>query len=172
MKTSPALRFITIIAVTLCAAIALRVVAAGKRYKEQHAPFRLVIEERTALKKGTSFQNARNLLKNGTNCDMDFKAPGGAMLDPLCGPATQAKRTENLAHASGPHIQQKVEFTRVSDLKALVAALSTSAASTQPASSSPAPEASATPATHGHVQQQVESNTPQAAKAIAEALGR
>ncbi len=169
MNTNPGLRFITIIAVTLCAAIALRVVAAGKHYQQQHAPFRLVIEERTAMKKGTSSQDARNLLKNGTNCDMDFKAPGAEMVDPLCGPATTAKRTENLAHASGPHIQQKVEFTRVSDLKALVAALATTA-SAKPAPSSPAPEGSASPSPH--VSQQVESNTPHAAKAIAEALGR
>jgi hypothetical protein len=166
MNTNPGLKFITVIAVILCAAIAIRVFAAGKHY-QQRAPFKLVIEERTEMKRGTSANEARNLLKNGINCDMDFKAPGTETLDPLCGPATTAKRTENLAHASGPHIQQKVEFTRISDLKALVAALATTA-STKPPPSPAKPETSASPAPH--VSQQVESNTPHAAKAIAEAL--
>jgi len=170
MKTNPGLKFIIIIAVTLCAAITLRVFAAGKRYQEQHAPFRLVIEERTEMKQGTTMKKAKDLVKNGINCDMDFKesASETSLLTQLCGPTTTAKRGEG--KAGGPHIQQKVEFTKVSDLKALVAALTTPSASAKPAPGTSAPEGSPSPAPH--VSQQVEAHTPQAANAIAAALRR
>src|SRR6476620_1007814 len=145
MNTNPGLKFIIIIAVTLCAAIALRVFASGTRYREQQGPFQLVIVDRTEMKKGTKKETAQKLVKDGINCDMDFKEQPDSLIDKLCGPATTTKRTENLTHASGPHIQQKVQFTKVSDLKALVAALTTTA-SAKPSPSPAKPETSASPA--------------------------
>src|SRR5438105_1634019 len=159
MRTYPGLKFVILIVVGLCAAIALRAFAAN-RHKDAGL-FRLEVQKRIQLKcKDDCEEKVKGYLKNSPSYDVCFRKSQDGKdhhfneVGSVSSPCIEADRP------SSPHIQQRAEFKTIKDLKAAVDALAGSMSKTTPPAPSPTP----------HIQQQVESNTTKAGKAIAEAL--
>ena len=169
MKRNARLRFIIIVAIGLCAAVAFRAFAANKH--RDSGLFTLEIKKRVTLKNGGNWNadKTEGFLKDNHALSYHIcfrQGPDGVddhrpKVDPS--PAT----CTDSARPTQPHVQQTVHFNSLADLRAVVDALAKNSVASTPAPSTPKPPPSS-PAPQ--VQQHVESTTPQAAKAITVAL--
>ena len=164
MKINPGLRFIALILIMVGAAMAVRAFEVNKR-GDRGQPFTVIIETRAHVKDPDGFE--AKLSTHSKQYHLCFRKQSPENDKPLDAGSGTAATCDSKPPGS-PHVQQSMSFQTAADMKAIVDLLTTRAA--PPATNPTRPETSATPAPH--VSQQVESHTPQAAKAIAAALGR
>lgn len=172
MKPHFGLKFAALIGVMLCAAIAVRVLAANK-------------EKTTAQFKVTISSPAQTNCKDLNELKQKLQAPQALVEREVCldwndnnGVQTWCPKRKKKGEKSAPtqtfspppHIQQTVEFTNSAGLKALADALA-------PAASPPAMRTTSTPTMSPpppppHIQQTAGMDSTQRDKVIAEALQR